>query len=103
MSESNSGAARSVTTEKSNSRRSQANDTHGGKRKKELQRKKKKGNHSTYTAKIHRATLKLKGYYIATHEEVPEKADIMHKNFKEALERHTLKTYSYLQDLLDFI
>ena len=52
--------------------------------------------------KIHRATSELNGYYIATHEEVPRKAEIMCKNFKEALERHALKTYSYLQDLLDF-
>ena len=45
---------------------------------------------------------KLKGYYIATHEEAPGKAKIMCKNFKEALERHALKTYSYPQDLSDF-
>ena len=46
--------------------------------------------------KIHRATLELKGYYIATYEEVSGKAKIMYKNFKEALERHALKMYSYL-------
>ena len=95
MSKSNGRAARSVTTEESNSGRSQANNTCGGKRNKKLQRK-KKGNHSTHTMKIHRATLELKGYYIATYEEVSGKAKIMYKNFKEALERHALKMYSYL-------
>ena len=33
---------------------------------------------------------------------MPGKAKIMYKNFKEALERHVLKIYSYPQDLLDF-
>ena len=70
MSESNSGASRSITTEESNSGRSKANNTHGRKRNKKLWRKKKKGNHSTHTAKIHRATLELKRYYVDTYEEV---------------------------------
>ena len=101
MSKPNGGVTSSVSTEESNSRRSQVNNTHSGKRNK-LWRKKKKGSHSIHTIKIHGVTSELKVYYIATHEEVPGKAEIMHKNFKEALERHTLKTHSYPQDLSDF-
>ena len=95
MSKLNDRAIRSVTTEESNSRRSQASDTRGRKRNKKLLKKKKKGNYSTHTVKIHGATPELKGNYIATYEEAPRKAEITHKNFKEALERHALKIYSY--------
>ena len=52
--------------------------------------------------KIHGVTLELKGYYFTIHKEAPRKAKIIYKNFKEVLERHALKTYSYFEDLLDF-
>ena len=90
-----------MSTEGSNSRRSQANDTPGV-RKNRPWPKKKKGSYPIHTVKIYGVTSELKSYYIATHKEVPRKAEIMYKNFKEALERYVLKTYSYPQDLSDF-
>ena len=101
MSELGSEVARSVSTEESNSRRSHASGTPGI-RKNRLQPKKKKGSYPTRAVKIYRATSELNGYCIAAREEAPGKVEITHKNFKEVLERHALKTYSCPQDLSDF-
>ena len=101
MGEANNGSVEANTEGGGSASRSRSGENKSRRNGKKFWRKKKKMQ-SNQTAKIKGATPELKGYYIATHEEVPGKAEMMYKNFKEALERYALKTFSYPQDLADF-
>ena len=95
MSESSDRATRLVSVDGSNIRRNQGSNCSTRKSKKKFRRNKKKDIFN-YTAKIQGATLELKSFYIATYKEAPGKAEITRENFKEVLERYTMKSYSCL-------
>ena len=78
------------------------NDGSGGRKKEKKPWLKKKRYQEYQTPKFKGVTPDLKGNYIATHQEVPDKAKTTHKNTMQALERHACRTCLHPQYVADF-